>query len=123
MTTPLCSTRDMNVPYTISTDDEGVSRIDLTHEYIRLAQTYRVPYFELRHVSRNSLTYSFLDGDSLWTMEPCTVDLAAMQPAGEACKALLAESEKARTQWKLEERFREFEASLKIPERRRNSFN
>ena len=120
---PIVLYRDMGVPYTISTDDEGVSRIDLTHEYMRLAQTYRVPYFELRHVSRNSLTYSFLRGESLWNMEACVADLNAMQPAGQACKALLRASEKAQIQWKLEERFREFETQMKIPERRRNSFN
>lgn len=120
---PLQLYRDMEVPYTVSTDDEGVSRIDLTHEYMRLARSYRVPYFELRHVSRNSLTYSFLDGVSLWNMPECLGDLESGQPASEPCTALLDESEKARLQWKLEEKFREFEADLKVPERRRNSFN
>lgn len=120
---PIQLYRDMEVPYTISTDDEGVSRIDLTHEYMRLARSYRVPYFELRHVSRNSLSYSFLDGASLWDMPDCLSDLAADKGAGEACQALLEASDKARLQWKLEEKFKEFEANLKVPERRRNSFN
>ncbi len=120
---PLTVYRDLDVPYTISTDDEGVSRIDLTHEYIRLAKTYRVPYFELRHVSRNSLTYSFLDGESLWTSDDCQADLKAAKQAGQACGQFLDGSEKARLQWELERRFRTFEALLKIPVRKRNSFN
>lgn len=120
---PLVVYRDLDVPYTISTDDEGVSRIDLTHEYIRLAKTFNVPYFELRHVSRNSLTYSFLDGESLWNSDECVADLAAAKSAGAACQRFLTGSEKARLQWKLEQRFRSFEASLKIPVRKRNSFN
>lgn len=120
---PIMLYRDLDVPYTVSTDDEGVSRIDLTHEYMRLASTYRVPYFELRHVSRNSLTYSFLDGESLWTAAACVDDLEALRDAGEACNAFLNASEKARLQWKLEQKFREFEATLKIPERKLNSFN
>ncbi len=120
---PITLYRDMEVPYTISTDDEGVSRIDLTHEYIRLAQTYDVPYFELRHVSRNSLTYSFLDGESLWESDVCVSDLEGTTGASAACEAFLTESEKATLQWKLEQKFKDFEATLKIPEQRRNSFN
>lgn len=120
---PLLLYRDMDVPYTISTDDEGVSRIDLTHEYMRLAGTYRVPYFEIRQASRNSLSYSFLDGANMWQSEACVADLKRMTAPGAACQQLLGESDKARLQWKLEERFRDFEASLKIPERRVNSFN
>jgi len=120
---PLVLYRDQDVPYTVSTDDEGVSRIDLTHEYIRLAKTYRVPYFELRTVSRNSLSYSFLDGGSIWDSPECEADVNAVRRAGEECQKVLAASDKARLQWKLEQKFREFENTLKIPERKRNSFN
>ena len=120
---PIQLYRDMEVPYTISTDDEGVSRIDLTHEYLRLARTYRVPYFELKHVSRNSLTYSFLDGGSIWDMPACVADLEAVRSPSDDCASLLDGSDKARLQWKLEGKFREFEANLKVPERKRTSFN
>ena len=41
-------------------------RIDLSHEYLRAAQTYRLSYPQLKQLSRNSLEYSFLPGDSLW---------------------------------------------------------
>lgn len=120
---PIVLYRDMEVPYTISTDDEGVSRIDLTHEYMRLARTYQVPYFEIRQASRNSLTYSFLDGDSLWDSEECQADLSAGRAPGNRCQQLLDISDKARLQWKLEQRFKVFESNMKVPERKLNSFN
>lgn len=119
---PIILYRDLRVPYTISTDDEGVSRIDLTHEYKRLAQTYDVGYFELRYVSRNSLTYSFLDGESLWNSAACEHDAMNADEPGAECQQLLDASDKARLQWKLEEKFRAFEAALKIPKRERSSF-
>lgn len=120
---PLVVYRDMEVPYAISTDDEGVSRTDLTHEYMRLHSEHSVPYFEIKHASRNSLTYSFLPGDSLWSSEACKKNLDQAAPAGAECAAFLAESEKARLQWELEDRFRRFETEQRIPERRRTSFN
>ncbi|WP_262695786.1 adenosine deaminase family protein [Kordiimonas aquimaris] len=119
---PLVLYRDLRVPYTVSTDDEGVSRIDLTHEYIRLAQTFGVSYFELRYVSRNSLSYSFLDGESLWTSDDCSHDVIEAKAPSVTCQQLLDQSEKARLQWKLEEKLRVFEANLKIPKRERTSF-
>ena len=119
---PIVLYRDMQVPYALSTDDEGVSRIDLTHEYMRLYQDYGVPYFELRHASRNSLTYSFLPGGSIWDNEACADHAETGDAPGADCQALLDVSEKARMQWKLEERFRTFEDNLKIPVRKRTSF-
>ena len=44
-----------------SSDDAGVSRIDLTNEYFRAARDYGLGYPELKAIARNSLTYSFLD--------------------------------------------------------------
>ena len=50
----------------LSTDDEGVSRIDLTREYVRAVETYALTYADLKELVRNSLEYSFLGGGSLW---------------------------------------------------------
>ena len=47
------------VPLTLSTDDEGVSRINLTHEYLKAAKTYQLSYAQLKMFSRNSLEYFF----------------------------------------------------------------
>jgi adenosine deaminase/adenosine deaminase CECR1 len=103
------------VPVTLATDDEGVSRTDLTHEYLRAAETYRLGYRDLKQLARNSVTYSFLPGSSLWkprSLEP--VQACAAEPAGgqtsPACRAFLDASEKARLQWELERAFADFEA-------------
>ncbi len=67
---------------------------------------------QLREVDRNSLTYSFLPGDSLWDNRSCAEDVAQAAGAGAACQGLLDKSEKARMQWKLEERLQAFEREV-----------
>ena len=104
------------VPVTLATDDEGVSRIDLTNEYLRAAETYGLGYRDLKQLARNSLTYSFLPGQSLWSAganpEPirvCASESAGREPAPD-CQAFLAANQKARMQWELERAFDQFEA-------------
>ena len=53
--------RAYGVPVLLSTDDEGVSRIDLTHEYARAVETYDLTYAEVKTLSYNSLRYAFAD--------------------------------------------------------------
>ena len=44
----------------LSTDDEGVSRIDLTHEYTRAALDFNLSYLDLKKMARTrSSTASF----------------------------------------------------------------
>lgn len=113
---PFETYRRFGVPVTLSTDDEGVSRIDLTHEYLRAALTYDLSYEDMKVLARNSLEYAFLPGESLWReMRPFTsvaacaaTPLGAREPA-EACRAYLAASERARQQWQLESEFAAFE--------------
>ena len=64
--TPSRLYRKFGVPVALSTDDEGVSRIDLTHEYVRAVETYGLSYADLKELVRNSIEYSFLPGASLW---------------------------------------------------------
>ena len=52
--------RASGVPVVLCTDDEGVSRIDLTHEYVRAARIWHLGYRELKALSHASLQYSFL---------------------------------------------------------------
>lgn len=111
---PLGLYRTFFVPYAFSTDDEGVSRIDLTHEYLRAATEHSLTYFELKASSRNSLAYSFLEGASLWDIESCSVIEKGGDP-NQSCRQAITASEKARMQWMLEEKFRSFEAGLKLP--------
>jgi len=120
---PIVIYRDLDVPYAISTDDEGVSRGDLTHEYMRFMTTYDIPYLEMKYVSRNSLTYSFLPGESLWLNKECAAAVEEWKTPGAACDNFIKASKKAQLQWELELRFREYENTLRIPKRKRKSFN
>jgi adenosine deaminase len=112
--------RQFGVPVALATDDEGVSRIDLTHEYVRAVQTYGLSYRDLKHMIRTSMEHSFLPGDSLWrpadifatTAPACSKDLPGADKPSSGCAAFLKSSEKAAQQWELERRFREFESGL-----------
>ena len=110
--------RAAHVPVALSTDDEGVSRIDITHEYETAALEYHLNYEDLKQLARTGMEHGFLSGPSLWAepddfgvaAPPCRGQaLGADQPSA-ACKDFLAGSEKAAAQWELERRFRTFEA-------------
>ncbi len=49
-----------NVPFVISTDDPGVSRNNLSGEYLLFIARYKPSYEELKKVAYNSIRYSFL---------------------------------------------------------------
>jgi adenosine deaminase len=117
---PLPVYRAAGVPVALSTDDEGVSRIDLTHEYTRAALDFHLGYLDLKRIARTSLEHSFLPGTSLWT-EPdqfTSVNTAcASQPLGSEkptsrCAAFLQANDKASEQWELEHRYQLFESNL-----------
>jgi len=117
---PLPEYRAAHVPVALSTDDEGVSRIDLTHEYVRAAMEYGLGYLDLKAMARTSLEHSFLPGESLW-QKPDDFSRVKSACEGQApgsaaptakCQALLGSSERAAQQWELERRFAVFEASL-----------
>jgi adenosine deaminase len=112
---PLPLYRKFGVPVALATDDEGVSRGDMTMEYVRAAETYNLSYVELKQMVRQSLEHSFLAGSSLWVdksfrrVEACSGDDAASAKVSQRCQAFLDGSERARVQWKLEEEFGKFE--------------
>ena len=115
---PFATYRAYGVPLTLSTDDEGVSRIDLTHEYVRAVRTYDLSYADVKALSRNALTYAFLAGVSLWAdpdaarpLGACARDRLGDPTPSEPCTAILGRSEKAAAQWKLEAAFATFEAA------------
>ena len=117
---PLPVYRKFHVPVALSTDDEGVSRIDMTHEYVRAAETYALSYADLKQMVRTGLEHIFLPGASLWrepdaftrTATACAPDTAGAAKPSAGCAAFLASSEKAQQQWELEQRFHEFEAGF-----------
>ncbi len=117
---PLPNYRAAGVPVALSTDDEGVSRIDLTHEYTRAALEFNLSYLDLKSSARTSLEHSFLPGPSLWQQHDKftqTVSACSGQPLGSAnptpkCMSFLQSSEKAAQQWELEHRYDLFESNL-----------
>jgi adenosine deaminase len=117
---PLPIYRRYGVPVALSTDDEGVSRIDITNEYVKAAETFGLSYAELKKMARASLEHSFLPGDSLWakadqfsaSVPVCAKDAPGSGKPSEGCKEFLNQSQKGSQQWELERRFREFEASF-----------
>lgn len=63
---PFSLYKKYDVPMVICTDDEAVSRSNLTNEYLKAVKSFNLNYLDLKKLSRNSLEYSFLDGESLF---------------------------------------------------------
>jgi adenosine deaminase len=113
--------RSAHVPVALSTDDEGVSRIDITHEYVRAAIDYNLSYRDLKQMARTGIEHSFLPGASLWIkpddyrlmVGACRADFTGEVPT--TCADFLRGSQKAAAQWELERRFSAFEAKFQGP--------
>ncbi len=116
---PLHAYMAAHVPWALSTDDEGVARIDLTHEYVRGALEQGLTYLDLKQSARTSLEHAFLHGQSLWAAPDdftrrnpaCAAAIAPASTPSGACAAFLQANEKAAEQWELERRFAVFEAA------------
>ena len=80
---PVTLYRKYGVPYVISTDDAGVTRHNLSQEYVLFASRYKPGYAEIKQASYNSLRYAFV-----------------------------AESDKARLKRQLDQRYATFEAAI-----------
>ena len=119
---PLALYRAAGVPFHLSTDDEGVSRIDLTNEYVRAVTEQHLDYRALKQSARDSLEHSFLRGDSLWratdsftaTRGGCTLPTRGSDAPGATCESIFQTSDKARLQWELERRFAAFEETVLV---------
>ena len=102
------------VPVALATDDPGVSRDDMTNQYMRAVQDQGLDYLTLRRLARNSLEYSFVEGESLWSNHDYSKMVSACADASSnGCKPFLAANTKARIEWRLEQRLRDFEANWK----------
>ncbi|MFD4502343.1 adenosine deaminase [Streptomyces sp. NPDC058457] len=110
---PFDTYRSYGVPVVLATDDPGVSRTDISHEYQYAAETYGLTYPELKDLARASLEYAFLPGGSLWRGNPtrdgyrpvaaCAGQLPGSgRVPGPECRALLDASAKAAVQWREE---------------------
>jgi adenosine deaminase len=119
---PLALYRAAGVPVVLSTDDEGVSRSDMTNEYLRGVFEQGLGYADLKAMARASISYGFLAGESLWSRQAIGTPGAACRGADPAtappaaCGELIARSDKARAEWRLEREFANFEAGIgRIP--------
>jgi adenosine deaminase len=113
---PLPVYQSYGVPVALATDDQGVARSDMTHEYLRAVETYGLSYVELKRLARQSLEHSFLPGASLWeetqqfrAVTACAGDHPGSGIVSTGCRKVLDAHERARVQWKLEEEFAQFE--------------
>ena len=112
--------RAAHVPVALSTDDEGVSRIEITHEYVRAALDYHLTYTDLKQLARTSMEHNFLPGKSLWaepdtfttSVAECRSEALGAEKPPAACGKFLAANYKAAAQYELERRFRAFEAKF-----------
>jgi len=107
------------VPVALATDDPGVSRDDMTNQYMRAVQDQGLDYVTLKRLARNSLEYSFAEGQSLWASHKyegfasaCAGQIPSPKPTGR-CADFLAANTKARVEWRLEWRLRKFESNWK----------
>ncbi len=113
---PLATYMKYDVPVALSTDDEGVSRSDLSMEYLRGATEQNLTYAQLKTMARTSLEHAFVSGQSLWRddhfarVKECATDRATGDKVSAACDAYLKANQKAALQWELEKQFASFEA-------------
>ena len=105
------------VPVALATDDEGVARSDMTHEYLRGVQDQGLSYSQLKKMARTSLEHAFIGGTSLWrdgntftVVKECAGGKPGAEKPPATCRTFLDGSEKARLQWELEADFNQFES-------------
>lgn len=114
---PYAWLRQRGVPVSLSTDDAGILRIELSGEYARAAQE-GATYADLKASARNAIAFSFLAGEGLWgdpgiyrqPAAACGGQIGQAEPKG-ACAALVAASDKAREQWRHEHLLSLFETA------------
>jgi hypothetical protein len=113
---PLATYIEYGVPVALATDDEGVSRSEISMEFLKAAEEQGLSYPQLKTMARNSLQHAFVAGASLWgdgrkfvPVVQCARDVAEMKISSNGCRQFLASNEKGRLQWQLEQDFNVFE--------------
>src|ERR1043165_4685546 len=114
---PLATYLKYGVPVALATDDEGVARSEISVEFLKAAEEQELGYVQLKAMARNSLQYAFVAGQSLWSdgrkfvpVVQCARDIENMNLASNSCRQFLADNEKARLQWQLEQDLNAFES-------------
>ena len=99
-----------HVPVVLSTDDEGILRTDLTSQYVDAVLNHHLDYPTIKMLNRNSLTYSFLPGKSIWVDPVKQIIVPACQDlASSHCKQYINGNQKALLQVALEQKLSTFE--------------
>lgn len=102
------------VPVVLSTDDEGILRTNLTQQYVKAVLEHHLEYSTLRQINRNTLTYAFIAGESIWSNAGKAERIAACQDLDStSCRHFIATSEKAQLQWNLEKKLAAFESNYR----------
>ena len=116
---PLALYRRAGVPVTLSADDEGVFRIDLTNEYVRAVTEQKLGYLDLKRIARNGIEYGFVEGGSLWqggdytkVVAVCAHDILGWGSQSKPCFDYLVMNTKAHLQWALEREFFFYETAV-----------
>jgi hypothetical protein len=119
---PLSTYIEHGVPVALATDDEGVSRSEMTREYVKAVEEQGLSYSQLKTMARTSLEHAFIAGRSLWantrrwtTAGECSLPRSRTASASPACRRFLDDNPKARLQWELESAFSEFERGFPSP--------
>jgi adenosine deaminase len=101
-----------HVPIVLSTDDEGILRTSLTKEYVKAVTLYNLDYSTIKTINRNTLTYSFLPGQSLWKDANRAIPVKVCKDFDTPlCQQFLKQNTKARLQWQLEQKLIAFESN------------
>lgn len=111
---PLLYYLQHNVPVVLSTDDEGILQTNLTKQYVEAVYAYKLDYQTLKKINRNTLTYSFLPGKSIWQDANKQILVTECQNLDDnKCKQFIKNNEKASMQWLLEKRLAKFEQQFR----------
>ena len=65
---PLSTYIQFGVPVALATDDEGVSRSEISREFLKAAEEQGLGYLQFKTMARTSLQFAFLPGASLWVI-------------------------------------------------------
>jgi adenosine deaminase len=116
---PLRTYMKHGVPVALATDDEGVARSDITHEYLKGVQEQGLTYTELKTMARTSLEHAFIAGASYWRdakryipHDRCANSGPPGRSMSSACEQLVNNSAKAKLQLQLESAFQRFERQI-----------
>jgi hypothetical protein len=113
---PLSIYIEHDVPVALATDDLGIARSNMMHEYQKAVEEQELDYLQLKTMTRASLEYAFVEGDSLWAdfdnlvpVSDCAgITWNITQPSTD-CQQFLDENLQAQLQWELETDLWEFE--------------